>query len=89
MSSDQNPTAEELAYMAGRAIMLQALRDPDDHPEWWTRVELREEISDIDPAIVDAELARLVGEGAVLIDGERVKASACARCLDALDLIGV
>lgn len=65
MRSDQNPTAEELAYMAGRATMLQALRDPDDHPEWWTRVELREEISDIDPAIVDAELAHLAGEGAM------------------------
>jgi hypothetical protein len=89
MSSDQNPTAEELAYMAGRAIMLQLLQPPEDHPEWWTLAELHEQISDIDPAIVDAELARLAGLGAVVVDGERVKASACARCLDALDLIGV
>ena len=89
MSSDQNPTAEELAYMAGRAIMLQLLQPPEDHLEWWTPAEMHKQISDIDPAIVDAELARLAGLGAVVVDGERVKASACARCLDALGLIGV
>lgn len=39
--------------------------------------------------IVNAELSRLAGEGAVLIDGERVKASPCARCLDALGLVSI
>ena len=87
MTSEQNPI--ELAYMAGRAIMLQLLQPPEDHRELWTRAELHKQISDIDPATVDAELARLMAEGAVLIDRERVKASMCARCLDALDLIGV
>jgi hypothetical protein len=81
-------TEEELhACMAGRAIVLQVLRD--DHEEWWTRAELLEEVDDIDPAIVNAELLRLAREGAVLIDGERVKASPCARCMDALGLVAI
>ncbi len=89
MTSEQNPIVGEPAYMAGRAIMLQLLQPPEDHRELWTWTELRKQISDIDPAIVDAELARLAELGAVVVDGERVKASACARCLDALGLIGV
>ncbi|HUN77410.1 MAG TPA: hypothetical protein VMU32_00655 [Solirubrobacteraceae bacterium] len=85
MSSEPQGTA----YIAGRAIMLQLLQPPEDHPEWWTPAELREQITDLDPAIVDAELARLAELGAVVVDGGRLKASACARCLDALGLIGV
>ena len=46
-------------------------------------------VSDIDPAIVTAELRRLALEGAVIVDGEQVAASPWARCLDDLDLIGV
>jgi hypothetical protein len=69
--------------------MLQLLQPPEDNRELWTWAELRKQISDIDPASVDAELARLAGAGAVVVDGERLKASACARCLDALGLIGV
>lgn len=84
----QRITEEELhACMAGRAIVLQVLRD--DHEEWWTQTELLKEVDDIDPVIVNAELSRLAGEGAVLIDGERVKASPCARCLDALGLMAI
>ncbi len=80
---------EKERWIAGRAIMLQLLQPPEDHAGWWTPAELHEQISDIGPAIVDAELARLAGLGVVVVDGERVKASACARCLDALGLIGV
>lgn len=89
MTSEQNPIAGEPAYMAGRAIMFQLLQPPEDHAEWWTLAELHKQISGIGRAIVDAELARLAGLGAVVVDGERLKASARARCLDALDLIGV
>jgi len=46
-------------------------------------------MGDIDPEIVNAQLLRLAGEGAVLIDGERVKASPCARCMDALGLVAI
>lgn len=85
---ERRMTEEELhAYTAGRAIVLQVLRD--DHEEWWTRAELLEEVDDIDPAIVNAELMRLADEGALLIDGERVKASPCARCMDALRLVAI
>jgi hypothetical protein len=85
---ERRMTEEELhAYIAGRAIVLQVLRD--DHEEWWTRTELLEEVDDIDPVIVTVELQRLADEGAVIVDRERVTASPCARCLDALDLIGV
>jgi hypothetical protein len=81
-------TEEELhAFIAGRAIVLQVLRD--DHDELWTRAELLKEMDDIDPAIVSAQLSRLAGEGAVSIDGERVKASPCARCMDALGLVAI
>jgi hypothetical protein len=78
---------EEQAYMAGRALVLDVLSD--DHAEWWMRAELRERITDIHPATAEAELSRLVGAGVVLVDGERVKASPCARYLDHLNLIGV
>jgi hypothetical protein len=82
---ERRMTDEKLrAYTAGRAIVLQVLRD--DHEEWWTRAELLKEVDDIDPAIVNAELLRLASEGAVLIDRERVKASPCAQCMDALGL---
>jgi hypothetical protein len=85
---ERGMTEEELhAFMAGRAIVLQVLRD--DHEEWWARAELLKEVDDIDPEIVSAELVRLAGEGAVLIEGERVKASPCARCMDALDLVAI
>lgn len=45
---EQRITEEALhACMAGRAIVLQVLRD--DHEEWWTRTELLKEVDDIDP----------------------------------------
>lgn len=74
-------------FIAGRGIVLQILRD--DHPEWWTRTELLEQIPDFPTAIVEAALGRLVEAGVVVVDGERVKASPCAQYLDTLELIGV
>jgi hypothetical protein len=76
------------SYIAARAIVLQLLRD--DREEWWTPTELGQELSDLDAAVVDGELVRLETEGVMLksTDG-RMKASACARCLDALGLVTI
>lgn len=75
------------AFIAGRGIVLQVLRD--DHPEWWARTELLERIADFPTAIVEVALGRLVEAGVVVVDGERVKASPCAQYLGTLELIGV
>jgi len=78
------------AFIAGRALVLQVLRD--DHPEWWTRTELLKQISnvsDVPMAIAGAQLGRLMKVGVVVVDGARVKASPCAQYLDTLELIGV
>jgi hypothetical protein len=73
--------------LAQRAIVLQVLRD--DHAERWTRVELEQEASDIEPLAVSDALMTLDAEGVVILDGEHVEASRCARHLDAIELIGV
>jgi hypothetical protein len=73
--------------MAQRAIVLQVLRD--DHPERWTRAELRGEVSDMTATTVRAALAKLQAEGVVVVDSEDVRASRCARHLDKLELISI
>lgn len=70
-----------------RAIVLQVLRD--DHPERWTRAELEAEVFDFDPLIVNEALVRLEAEGVVILDGENVEASGCARRMDALELVSI
>ncbi len=70
-----------------RAIVLQVLRD--DHPERWTRAELENEVFDFDPLTIDEALTRLAADGVVILDGEQVRASACARRIDALELISI
>ena len=70
-----------------RALVLQMLRD--DHPERWTRAELEAEVFDFDPLTVNEALTRLAADGVVILDGERVRASACARRIDALELIAI
>jgi hypothetical protein len=70
-----------------RAIVLQVLRD--DHPERWTRAELEAEIFDFPPVIVNEALVRLEAEGVVILDGEDVEASRCARRMDALELVSI
>ncbi len=70
-----------------RAIVLQLLRD--DHGEWWTRGELGAELT-IEPGALGDSLELLVKVGVVVTpDADRVRASPCARHLDALDLIGI
>lgn len=73
--------------IAQRAIVLQLLRD--DHPERWSRAELEREVSNIEPLDISDALARLNADGVVELEGEHAQASACARYLDALELICV
>ncbi len=73
--------------LAQRAIVLQVLRA--DHAERWTRVELEQAASDIEPLTVSYALVTLDAEGVVLLDGEHLEASRCARHLDSIELIGV
>jgi hypothetical protein len=71
--------------IAERAIVLQLLRD--DHPHRWSRAELEREISTIEPLDISDALAQLSAAGVVALEGEQVRASGCARHLDALNLI--
>jgi hypothetical protein len=73
--------------IAERAIVLQVLSD--DHPERWSRAELETEVSNISPWDICDALVQLEAEGVVIVEGEHVRASGCARRLDALDLISI
>jgi hypothetical protein len=66
---------------------MQLLRD--DHPERWTLGELEHGSPDLDPRVMREGLEQLEADVVVVIDGEQVWASPCARRLDALGLIGV
>ena len=74
-------------WMAQRAIALQLLRD--DHPEQWTRAELRRKASDFDAGAFADGLAQLVAEGVAIVDGKTISASRCARHLDWLELVSI
>ncbi len=69
-----------------RAIVLELLSE--DHDERWAREELAASLR-TDHLVLDAALERLRAEGVLLLDGEDVLASPCARRIDALELIGV
>jgi DNA-binding HxlR family transcriptional regulator len=70
-----------------RAIVLQLLRD--DHDQEWSRAELEAEIGDVEQSVLSAAVQQLERNGVVIAEGERVLASRCARCLDALGLVSV
>jgi hypothetical protein len=69
-----------------RIIVLDLLEE--DHDERWAREELRAAVR-VEPAVLDGALVRLHRDGVVVIDGEHVLASPCARRIDALELIGI
>jgi hypothetical protein len=69
-----------------RAIVLELLSE--DHDERWSRDELAASLH-LDRSTLDAAVERLRADGVALLDGEEVLASACARRIDALELIGV
>lgn len=68
-------------------IVLQLLRE--EHPQHWTRAELQAELEDIAPDAIAVAIERLQEQGVVRVDGEQLRACACARHLDALGFIGV
>lgn len=68
-------------------IVLQLLRK--EHPQDWSRSELQAELDDIDPDAITVAIERLQEHGVVCVDGEQLRACACARHLDALGFIGV
>jgi hypothetical protein len=76
-------------WMAQRAVVLQVLRD--DHPERWTQVGLERQLSDFLPEEVEAAVEDLAAEGVLSIndDDETIRASRCARHLDALELVSI
>ena len=59
--------------LAQQAIVLQVLRD--DHAKQWTRTELEQEVSDIEPLTISDALMTLETEGVVILGGEHVEAS--------------
>jgi hypothetical protein len=69
-----------------RAIVLQLLRD--DRERRWSRAELGAEI-DAEASAVEEALRRLSGEGVVCLSERDAWASAAARRLDELGLIGL
>lgn len=69
-----------------RAIVLELLAE--DHDERWPREELAASLR-VDRSVLDAAVERLRDEAVLLLDGEDVLASPCARRIDALELIGV
>ena len=69
-----------------RAIVLELLTE--DHDERWPREELAASLR-VDCSVLDAVVERLRADGVLLLDGEDLLASPCARRIDALELIGV
>jgi hypothetical protein len=51
--------------------------------------KLEAEVFDFDPLTVNEALMRLEAEGVVILDGENVEASRCARRMDALELVSI
>ncbi len=69
-----------------RAIVLELLTE--DHDERRPREELAVSLR-VDRPTLDAAAERLRADGVLLLDGEDLLASPCARRIDALELIGV
>lgn len=68
-------------------LILQLLRQ--EHPWRWSRAELQAELKDIHPDAITVAVERLQEQSVVHVDGEQLSACACARHLDALDLISI
>lgn len=68
-----------------RGIVLIAL----EYEHGISRSALSAELDDLSADLIADALAVLVREGVIVLDGERVRVSRCARHLDALSLICV
>lgn len=69
-----------------RAIVLDLLEE--DHDERWQRDELAAAVR-VERSVLDCALARLQAAGVAVCDGDEVRASSCARFIDALELISI
>lgn len=67
-----------------RPVVLLVLEGDDQSV---SRTEIERALSDVATAAISDALDRLTAEGVVYADGERVRASRCARYLDLLGLI--
>lgn len=85
MQNESNQILGEHDRRTERSLVLTVL----DHPKRCSRAELETKLHDIEPLLVCNALAHLQAEGVVILDGEAVRASRCARHLDALGLIAV
>lgn len=79
--------SDHRSWTARRAIVLQLLRD--DHSPEWSRAELQNEIRDIDAQLLSDAIDELAQRGVAERDGETVRASCAARCLDELELLSI
>jgi hypothetical protein len=81
------PQKGVLAMELRRPIVLLVL--DSDHAEVWSRAEIERALNDTDPLTINDALADLEAEGVVILAGEQVRASRCARQLDGLGVICV
>lgn len=68
-------------------VVLQLLRN--DRETRWTRGELECKLHDVDPVAIGVALDRLREQGVVCAGDGRLRASPCARHLDALGFINI
>jgi len=85
--TEQHPRLPSDLQVVERAVVLQLLRD--DHDEQWSRTELETELDDVKPLALSDAIAVLERHGVVVVQGEHVVASRCARRVDELGLVGV
>ena len=53
------------------------------------RSELQRASPDIEPGLLAEALAQLAARGIAILDGEQIRASRSARCLDTLGMISI
>lgn len=80
------PESDAQTWMAERLILIHLL---DDDYEYWTPAELRRELSDLPAQAVRDGLNGLEEEGVAIRRGEHVRASRCARRMDALRPVSI
>jgi hypothetical protein len=68
-----------------RLILLSLLRR--NHPAQWSRTELKRDLYDIPSEAITDALTELEIVGVVIVAGETIQASSCARRIDALHMI--
>lgn len=82
---DEQDSPFEAGARIRRAVILQTLRD--DHTDDWTQSELEQTLDTTGEALIDALVDLEVSNVIDCADGV-ISASSCAKCLDALGLIG-